>query len=49
MREDMDFEESFEGEEVEETTLPLSCIRGILVLSLLLGCEDWTGESTWVI
>jgi hypothetical protein len=45
MWEDTDFEESFEGEEGEATTLPLSCTWGISILSLLLACEDWTGES----
>jgi hypothetical protein len=49
MREDTYFEESFEGEEGEATTLPLSYTRGISILSLLLACEDWTGESTGTI
>jgi hypothetical protein len=46
MREGKDFEDPFEGEEGEATTLPLSCTWGISILSLLLACEDWTGEST---
>jgi hypothetical protein len=46
MQEETYFEESFEGEEGKETSLPLSCTRGISVLSLLLACEYWTGEST---
>jgi hypothetical protein len=40
MQEDTDFEESFEGEEGEETTLHLSCTWWTSVLSLLLACED---------
>jgi hypothetical protein len=46
--EDTDFEESFEGEEGEETVaLPLSCTGwGISVFSLLLA-YDILGQPRW--
>ena len=40
----MDFPESFEREEGETTTFPLSCVWWDSVLSLLIGWKDCTGE-----
>jgi hypothetical protein len=46
MWEDMDFEESYDGEEGEEATFPLSFLVGISIFSLLIACKSWTSEST---
>jgi hypothetical protein len=52
MQEDMDLEESFEGEEGETTDFPLSGAWWASVFNLLLAWEDcigeWAGEC-WTI